>query len=107
MTEVDLNLNIKEFEETKKQAQKDGNIRFSGEEQNKFYSYEDMELEYIEEELEGNIMKISGTMMKDKKEIGQLYVKVPLDLEKLIDIFQLYVKKLQKVKNVMESVKDE
>ena len=70
--------------------------------------WDDLWLDYSEEVIEGDTLKISGTMKtQDNKDLGFFNLKVPLDFEKLIDIFQGYIKKLQKVKNVMESIKDE
>jgi len=70
--------------------------------------WEDLWLDYSEELVEGDILKISGGMKtQNDEDLGFFTLRVPLDFEKLIEIFQSYIKKLQKVKNVMESVKDE
>jgi len=107
MSDVDLTLNIKEFESEKKAAQKDANERYHSEEPNKYYSWEDCKLINTEESIEDNEIKISGTMVSSSgKELGYIYVQTVLDLDKLVEIFQSYIKKLNKVKTVMESVKD-
>lgn len=108
MTEIDLTLNIKEFESEKAGAKNEANVRYKGEDPNRYYSFEDCNLDNVEEEIEGNDLKISGTLMSPTgQELGFLYLKTKLDLDKLIEIFQSYIKKLNKVKTVMESVKDE
>lgn len=108
MSTVDLTLNIKEFEAQKQEAKKRFNENYSGEKPNEHYEWDDLKLGYIEEELEGNELKISGTMKtKDDKEIGFVTIHCPLDLDKLVEIFQSYIKKLNKVKTVMECVKEE
>jgi hypothetical protein len=107
MSEIDLTLNIKEFESEKKKAQKDANERYHGEEPNRLYSWEDCKLINTEESVEDNQIKISGTIVNSSgKELGFVNVRAALDLDKLIEIFQSYIKKLNKVKTVMESVKD-
>ncbi len=107
-TSMDLNLKIKEFEEQKKLAQERFNKEYPNDEMDSVYMWEDLWLDYSEEVVEDNMLKISGTMKtQDDKDLGFFNLSVPLDFEKLIEIFQSYIKKLQKVKNVMESVKDE
>ncbi len=107
-TSMDLTLNIKEFEKQKEQAQKRFNKQYDSEEPDEHYLWEDLWLDYSEEVVEDNLLKISGTMKnQNDEELGYFNLEVPLDFEKLIEIFQSYIKKLQKVKNVMESVKDE
>ena len=107
-TSMDLNIQIEEFEKQKKEAQKKFNREFPNDEKDSVYMWDDLWLDYSEEVVEGDTLKISGTMKtQDDKDLGFFNLKVPLDFDKLIDIFQGYIKKLQKVKNVMESIKDE
>jgi len=108
ITSMDLNIQIKEFEKQKKEAQQRFNEAYKNDEQNSVYMWEDLWLDYSEEIIEGNTLKISGTMKtQDDEDLGFFTMKVPLDFDKLIEIFQSYIKKLNKVKTVMESVKDE
>lgn len=108
MSSIDLTLNIKEFEAQKKEAKERFNDNYSSEEKDEHYEWEDLEMKFPEEEVEGNEIKISGNMTDDKgRELGWLTLRVPLDFDKLIDIFQGYIKKLNKVKTVMETVKEE
>lgn len=107
-TSVDLNIYVKEFEKQKEEAKKRFNEEYANDEKDSIYMWNDLWLDYSEEVVEGNILKISGTMKtQDDKDIGFVNINVPLDFDKLIDIFQSYIKKLNKVKTVMESVKDE
>ena len=107
-TNMDLHIQIGEFEKQKKEAMKKFNQEYPSDEKDSVYMWEDLWLDYSEEIIEGNILKISGGMKtQDNKDLGFFTLSVPLDFEKLIEIFQSYIKKLQKVKNVMESVKDE
>ena len=107
-TKIDLNIQIEEFEKLKKEAQKRFNENYPNDEQDFIYQFEDLTLDYSEEIIEDNVLKISGGLKTEEgEEIGYFNLEVPLDLNKLIDIFQSYIKKLNKVKTVMESVKDE
>jgi len=107
-TDMDLNIQIKEFEKQKKEAQKRFNEEYPNDEKDSVYMWEDLWLDYSEEIIEGNILKVAGTMKtQNNEDLGFFNLRIPLDFEKLIDVFQSYIKKLQKVKNVMESVKDE
>ena len=107
-TNLDLSIQIKEFEKQKKEAQDRFNKQYPNDEKDSIYAWDDLWLDYSEEVVEGNILKISGGMKtQDDKDLGFFTLRVPLDFEKLIGIFQSYIKKLQKVKNVLESVKDE
>ena len=108
MGTIDLDLNIKNFEKLKSEAKERGNKMYSEEEPNTFYNFEDCVLEFCEERVDGNTLIVSGSIMTPSGEdLGLVHLNVDLDFEKLIEIFQSYIKKLQKVKNVMESVKDE
>lgn len=107
-TSMDLNIQIKEFEKLKKDAQKRFNENYPNDKQDSVYMFEDLWLDYSEEIVEGDALKISGTIKtQEDEDIGFFSMKVPLDFEKLIEIFQSYIKKLNKVKTIMESVKDE
>jgi len=107
-TSMDLNIQIKEFEKQKEEARKRFNKTYPSDEKDSVYMWEDLWLDYSEELVEGDILKISGGMKtQNDEDLGFFTLRVPLDFEKLIEIFQSYIKKLQKVKNVMESVKDE
>lgn len=108
ITSMDLNIQIDEFEKQKKEAQKLFNEKYTGDEKDSVYMFEDLWLDYSEEIVEGNKLKISGTMKtQNDEDIGFFNLEVPLDFDKLIDIFQSYIKKLQKVKTVMEATKEE
>jgi len=107
-TSIDLDIQIEEFEKQKKQAQKRFNEQYTNDEQDSTYMFDDLWLDYSEEEVEGNTLKISGGLMtQDDKCLGSINLRVPLNFDKLIDIFQGYIKKLNKVKTVMETVKEE
>jgi len=107
-TSMDLNIQVEEFEKQKKDAQEKFNEEYSNDTKDSVYMFDDLWLDYSEEVVEGDTLKISGTMKtQDDKDIGFFNMKVPLDFEKLIDIFQGYIKKLNKVKTVMETIKEE
>ena len=108
ITSMDLNIQIEEFEKLKKEAKENFNKNYPNDDKDSVYQFEDLWLDYSEEVIEGNKLKISGGMKtQDDEEIGFFNLEVPLDFDKLIDIFQSYIKKLQKVKTVMEATKEE
>ncbi len=108
VTSMDLNIQIEEFEKQKKEAQKRFNKDFPNDEKDSVYAWDDLWLDYSEEIVEGDTLRISGTMKtQEDKDLGFFTLNVPLDFEKLIEIFQSYIKKLNKVKTVMETVKEE
>ena len=95
-TSMDLNIQVKEFEKLKKEAQKKFNEQYTNDEQDSVYMFDDLWLDYSEEIVEGNMLKISGSMKtQENKNIGFFNMKVPLDFDKLIEIFQSYIKKLK------------
>ena len=108
ITSMDFNIYIKEFEKQKKAAQNKFNEEFSNDEKDSVYMFDDLWLDYSEEIVEGSTLKVSGGMKtQDNKDIGFFTMNIPLDFDKLIEIFQGYIKKLNKVKTVMETIKDE
>ncbi len=107
-TSMDLNIQIKEFEKQKEKSKKKFNSEYPNDEKDSVYMFDDLWLDYLEESVEGNTLKVSGTMKdQEDNDLGFFSLKVPLDFDKLIDIFQGYIKKLNKVKTVMETVKEE
>ncbi len=107
-TSMDLNIQVEKFEELKEQAKKDFNEQYPNDDKDSVYMFEDLWLDYSEEVVEDSMLKVHGTMKtQDDEDIGFFTMKVPLDFDKLIEIFQSYIKKLNKVKTVMESVKEE
>lgn len=107
-TNINLTLNIDDFEIQKNQAQQNFNENYSSEESDKHYEWKNMWLDSLDESVEGNTLQISGILKTQNDEnLGYININVPLDFDKLIEIFQSYIKKLNKVKTVMESVKDE
>lgn len=105
---VDLDLDVKAFEKSKDAAKKRFNESYSNDEQDSTYEFKELILDSYEDVVEGNTLKINGGLLDDDGNyLGSIKIAVPLDFEKLIDIFQGYIKKLNKVKTVMESVRDE
>lgn len=106
-TDINLQINIENFENSKEQAKKLFEEEYPSDDSNT-YLFEDLSLDYCEQSVENNQIKLSGGLVdKNGVDLGFISFEVPLDLDNLIDLFQGYIKKLQKVKNVMESVKGE
>lgn len=107
--DIDLCLNIKEFEELKKAAQKNANTQYSGEDPNKYYLFGDWNFDVTSEEYVGGEIHIGGNIVepKTKKELGYVSFNINMNLERVDEIVQFYMKKLGKVKTIMEAVKSE
>jgi len=106
--DVTLQLNIKEFDELRKAA-KEGNERFSGEKPNQFLFFPNLNLDVSDEEFKDGKMDISGAIHdpETKKELGWINFEIDMNLERVNEIVQFYMKKLGKVKTIMEAVKSE
>ena len=106
---VYLQLNIKEFEELKKKAKENANKDFSGETPNKYLLWKDLNFDVTNEEyLKGKII-VSGDIIdaETKKELGYVNFEVNMSIERVIEIIQFYMKKLGKLKTILEALKDE
>jgi len=82
----------------KKIAKRDG-IDIDG------HVWEDLELSGGEFFYEDGTIVISGGLFCKEKEIGFIDLTIPLNLDIVLDIIQDHIKKLNKLKNVLESVK--
>jgi len=105
---IELNLDVKEFEKQKNSAKKRFNEEWKNDEPDSTYLWDELYLDSYEDEVDGNTLKIDGGLKDDDgNHLGSIRLDIPLDFDKLIDIFQGYIKKLNKVKTVMETVKEE
>ena len=92
------------FEKLKETAKKDA-VSFYGEEEKDTLVFQlSFHIDEINYE-EGDLM-ICGGLYHYEKDFGSLSITIPLnDLDVIVKIIEDYVKKLNKVKNVLESVK--
>ena len=104
--DVTLQLNVKEFESLKKKAIDKGNE--VNDEDNMTMDFNGLNFDVDSEEfIEGKI-KISG-LLKDsesKENLGWMDINVDLSLDRVLDLVNFYMKKLGKLKTVLEATKD-
>lgn len=104
--DVTLQLNVKEFESLKKKAIEKGNE--VNDEDNMTMDFNGLNFDVENEEfIEGKI-KICGRLFdKDtKKDLGWLDIDMDLSLDRILDLVNFYMKKLGKLKTVLEATKD-
>ena len=106
--DVYLQLNIKEFEELKKKAFELANKDLHGEEPDKFLLFKNLNFDVTNEEFIDGKMNIGGQIIdfETKKELGYISFEVDMNLGRVNEIIQFYMKKLGKVKTIMEAVKN-
>ena len=106
---VYLQLNIKEFEELKAKAKKKANEDFHGEDTNQYLLFKGLNLDVTNEEFKEGKIDISGSITdpETKKELGYIGFTIDMNLERVLEILQFYMKKLGKLKTVLEATKDE
>ncbi len=110
---VYFELNIKELEKLKKEAISEANENCDKGDEGKRMLFNDLELdsepaERFFDEKKGTFT-FSGSL-KDKESeenLGYLSFTLDMDADTLLEIIQVYMKRLGKVKTVLEAVKDE
>lgn len=104
--EIYLNLDRKTLEETKEEAKK-RDIEDCGEEDSTGYKYPNVSFDIDSTELNDETINFSGSMM-DKlsgKDLGYLSIDFTPDLDLIIELIQAYMKKLGKLKTILEATK--
>ena len=105
---VYLNLNKKILAKTSKKANEDAIKEYSSDENKEnILLYEDVKLENITIEFkkdEGKLF-LCGEMEFNGEDFGWMDVDIPIEQELVIEIIEFYMKKLGKLKTVMEALK--
>ena len=105
--DVYLQLNIKEFEELKKVAKETANEDFHTEERNQYYLFKDLNFDVTNEEYIKGKIAIGGNLVdsKTKKNLGYISFDIDMNLERVSELLNAYLKKLGKLKTVLEATK--
>lgn len=105
MTEIYLVFNKKNLEETKQSAF-DRSVEDSGEE-DAGYKYENITLTAEEYNTEEGIISLNGTMIDGNsgRDLGYISLDFTPNLDTIIELIQIYMKKLGKLKTVLEATK--
>lgn len=69
-------------------------------------TFEDVSMEIEEMYYEEGKLEITSTLRAHDKELGFFSFSIPLDRKIVLDIIQAYMKKLGKIKTVLEATKD-
>jgi len=109
--EVYLELRTEDFEKKKKVAVKNANENAPDDPENENMLWENLEIETTEQkfDLEKGTLNFSGSMVDtddENKCLGYISLKLDLDLETILEIINLYMKRLGKLKTVLEATKD-
>lgn len=105
MTEIYLKLDRENLEKTKEQAKKRDQENL-GDESNG-YLYEDLHLddETIESNHDGSFQIYGDLTTSEHKNLGYLDVNFRPDMDLVIELIEFYMKKLGKLKTIMEATK--
>ncbi len=93
------------FESIKKKSQEDFK-RENPNDDNESYWFPDLEFDCIEDEWKDGVLTLSGSMEKSGKRLGYVSIKMKMDTERILEIISDYMKRLGKVKTVLEATKD-
>lgn len=110
MNDVEVYMNIveKTFEDTKKRAREDATEDDpNNEEAKNNLLYKDAKIVpnefYLEES--SDYLELNGELYSPTKDLGYISLKIPLSQELAIEIIERYLKKLGKLKTVLEATK--
>lgn len=106
--EAYLSLEEDNVKKTRDQAQKETISNLGEEEAGSTLTYPDLnwaddgELYF---ERDNETIYVSGTFFKDSMELGYFSANIPINLEIALEIIEVYMKKLGKLKTVLEATK--
>ncbi len=105
--DVYMQLNIKEFEELKKVAKETANGDFHSEKLNQYYLFKDINFDVTNEEYIKGKIAVGGSLIdsKTKKNLGYISFDIEMSLDRVSELLNLYLKKLGKLKTVLEATK--
>jgi len=105
---IRLDINAKGFDEKKKLAIERFDSEFPNDERGSTIFFDNLEIseEFKEKKIEDGCINISGKLIdEDGNDFGWIHLDVELGLDTILEIIQLYMKKLGKLKTVIEAVK--
>lgn len=105
--EVYLELEPKLFESVKEKALREFEENCPSEGESK-YQFPELEFDCCEDEYKNGVLTLGGQMNLPgtKKQLGYVSIKVKIDHDRTIEIISDYMKRLGKVKTVLEATKD-
>ena len=108
MTEIYLDIDKKVLDDSEKEAiafamASDPNDEYAQEGNRLLYDHMNLDEDNIE--YEEGIIKVYGRLMQDGKDFGFIDIKIKPDADLVAAIIETYVKKLNKVKTMLEATK--
>lgn len=97
---VYLSLDKAKFEKVKAKALKDATDNF-GDDEDPCYMFSELNLERMEFSFDGNELVISG----DLADLGYISIDIPMSTDNAIHFIEEYVKKMNKIKTILEAAK--
>ncbi len=92
------------FESIKEKSKEDFKKEYHGEDRSAYW-FPDMEFECEEDEWEDGFLTLSGSMNHSGKRLGYVSIKMKMDTDRILEIISDYMKRLGKVKTVLEATK--
>ena len=93
------------FESIKEKSREDFKKEYSEDDTNSYW-FPDLEFECSEDEWKDGFLTLSGNMKKSGKRLGYVSIKMKMDTDRILEIISDYMKRLGKVKTVLEATKD-
>lgn len=105
--EAYMELDIENFEAEKIKSSKDYEKEFSGEEKGKTYWFPNLDFSCEEDEFKEGFLTLSGSIEspETKKRLGYISIKIKMDSDRVLEVINDYMKRLGKLKTVIEAVK--
>ena len=105
--EAYLDINVESFEKDKQQAKEDFNAEYPNDEVDSTYHFPDLEFDCYEDEFKDGYLTLSGNLKNPKtdNDLGHVSIKMKMDSERTIQVIEAYMKKLGKLKTVLEATK--
>ncbi len=94
------------FESVKSQSLKDFEKNCPSEDDSK-YQFADLEFDCCEDEYTDGFLTLGGTLKlpESKKKLGYISIKIKMDSDRTIEVITDYMKRLGKIKTVLEATK--
>lgn len=102
--EVYLEIEPKIFESLKKKSMEEFNNECPNDERD-IYWFPNLDFECQEDEWKDGYLTLSGRMSKDEEDFGYVSIKMKMNQDRVLEIISDYMKRLGKLKTVLEATK--
>lgn len=105
MDEVYLEITPEIFEKIKKDSIKDFKKKYPNDESSNYW-FPHLDFECCEDVFKNGYLTLSGDLKNNEDNLGYISIKMKMDHDRVIEIINDYMKKLGKIKTVLEATKD-